>query len=198
MDTKPYSESCDQNRDAILSVIQPLLLKSKSVLEIGSGTGQHAIYFYNKLPHLIWNCSDRAGNIEGINLWIEEVDSENLPAPVQLDVLAKNWPEISFDSVFTANTCHIMNLQSVTAMFENVGHQLPKDGQFIIYGPFKYNQQYTSLSNENFDLWLKSRNSESGIKDFELLNVIAEQAGLKLINDYEMPANNRILHWQKF
>lgn len=197
MNKKPYAESCDQNRDAILNIIQPLLLNSKSVLEIGSGTGQHAVYFSERLPHLIWNSSDRVENIEGIKLWLSVNDTEKTPPPVELDVTQEVWPEISFDTVFTANTCHIMNQQSVEIMFRRIGDLLPDGGQLIIYGPFNYNQQYTSPSNQQFDQWLKLRNPESSIRNFEHLNDLAKKAGMNLINDYEMPANNRILHWQK-
>ena len=197
MKIKPYSESCDQNRAAILSVIQPLLLNTSSVLEIGSGTGQHAVFFSKNLPHLIWQTSDCNEYIEGIKLWLAESESENLRHPVELNVTQKNWPEMEFDAVFTANTCHIMNRPSVEIMIERVGEKLPQNGQLIIYGPFNYNQQYTSSSNEQFDCWLKSRDKESGIKNFEDLNDLAEQSGMKLTGDYDMPANNRILHWRK-
>ncbi|MES0327675.1 MAG: DUF938 domain-containing protein [Gammaproteobacteria bacterium] len=197
MNKKPYAESCDQNRDAILNIIQPLLLSSKSVLEIGSGTGQHAIYFSERLPHIIWNSSDRVENIEDIKLWLSENHTKKTPPPVELDVTQEAWPEISFDTVFTANTCHIMNQRSVEVMFKRIGDLLPDDGQLIIYGPFNYNQQYTSLSNQQFDQWLKLRNPESSIRNFEDLNDLAEKAGMTLVDDYEMPANNRILHWKK-
>ena len=197
MKNKPYADSCDQNRDAILNIIQPLLLNSKSVLEIGSGTGQHAAYFSERLPHLIWNSSDRVENIEGIKLWLSENNTKKSPPPVELDVTQETWPEISFDTVFTANTCHIMNQQSVEIMFKHIGDLLPDDGQLIIYGPFNYHQQYTSLSNQQFDQWLKLRNPESSIRNFEELNNLAKKAEMTLVADYEMPANNRILHWKK-
>ena len=170
---KPYAESCDQNRDAIFTVIQPLLFKSISVLEIGSGTGQHAVYFSEKLPHLIWNTSDRRENIKGIKLWLSNSGAKNIPQPVDLDVTQSIWPELFFDTVFTANTCHIMSQQSVEIMFKRVGELLPEGGQLIIYGPFNYKQQYTSASNERFDQWLKSRDSKSSIRNFEDLNGLA-------------------------
>lgn len=198
MKVKPYSESCDQNRAVILSVIQPLLLNTRSILEIGSGTGQHAVFFSKNLPHLIWQTSDCNEYIEGIKLWLAESENEKSPQPVELNVTQENWPEMEFDAVFTANTCHIMNQHSVEIMIERVGEKLPRNGQLIIYGPFNYNHQYTSSSNEQFDCWLKSRDKESGIKNFEDLNDLAEQSGMKLIGDYEMPANNRILYWKKY
>ena len=196
MQNKPYAESCDQNRDVIFSVIEPLLAQSYSVLEIGSGTGQHAVYFSQKLPHLTWQTSDRTENIGGIKLWLTD-SGQQQPEPVVLDVSQKTWPDLECDTVFTANTCHIMNQDSVAAMFRGVGKLLPDGGQFIIYGPFNYNQQYTSQSNERFDQWLKSRDPESGIRHFEELNHLSEQAGMHLVNDFAMPANNRILHWVK-
>ncbi len=194
---KPHSDSCDQNRDAILTVIQPLLSHSNSVLEIGSGTGQHAIYFSEKLPHLIWNTSDCIENLPGIELWLSEASTTNLPQTVALDVTQDVWPELSVDTVFTANTCHIMNQQSVDIMFQQVAKLLPLNGQLIIYGPFNYNQRYTSLSNEKFDQWLKVRDPESRIRNFEDLNRLAERGNMSLVKDYPMPANNRILHWKK-
>ena len=197
MKNKPYAESCEQNRRVILDVIQPLLVNSKSLLEIGSGTGQHAVYFSEKLPHIIWNSSDRTENIEAIKLWLSDTDSEKLPTPIELDVTQNIWPDITVDTVFTANTCHIMSQQSVETMIERVGQLLPAEGQLIIYGPFNYNQQYTSPSNERFDQWLKQRDSQSAIRNFEDINNLARKAGLNLVNDYEMPANNRILHWRK-
>lgn len=197
MKIKPYADSCDQNRDAILNIIQPLLINSSSVLEIGSGTGQHAVYFSEKLPHLIWNTSDRIDNIKGIKLWLSESDSEKLPQPLPLDIRQAVWPAITFDTVFTANTCHIMSQQSVEIMFDRIGDLLPEDGQLIIYGPFNYNRRYTSASNEQFDQWLKLRDPESSIRNFEDLNDLAKKAGMTLVTDYEMPANNHILHWQK-
>ncbi|MDH5710911.1 MAG: class I SAM-dependent methyltransferase [Gammaproteobacteria bacterium] len=196
MQNKPYAESCDQNRDVILSVIKPLLALSYSVLEIGSGTGQHALYFSHKLPHLTWQTSDRNENIGGIKLWLSD-SAQTLPEPIELDVNNNPWPDIDCDAVFTANTCHIMNQDSVVAMFSGIGKLLSDGGQFIIYGPFNYNQRYTSQSNEHFDQWLKSRDPESGIKHFEELNHLAALSNMHLTNDFEMPANNRILHWVK-
>ena len=197
MKNKPYAESCDQNRNAILDVIQPLLVNSRSLLEIGSGTGQHAVYFTEELPHVTWHSSDRAENLEGIKLWLSDADNERLPPPIELDVRQNNWPEIIVDTVFTANTCHIMNQQSVEIMIAQIGKLLPAGGQLIIYGPFNYNQQYTSPSNEKFDQWLKQRDPESAIRHFEDMNELAEKAGLNLLGDYEMPANNRVLCWGK-
>jgi len=194
---KPYSESCDQNRDPILAVIQPILTDKQSVLEIGSGTGQHATFFARKLPHLIWHTSDRAEYHAGICQWLQEAALDNTRKPVTLDVLQSDWPVSDIDAIFTANTAHIMHDEEVAAMLTGVGKLLAEYGQFILYGPINYNQQYTSESNRRFDVWLKDRDPLSGIPHFEDLQRMTADAGLILQEDHAMPANNRILVWQK-
>lgn len=198
---KPFSESCEQNKDVILKVIKPILTSRHSLLEIGSGTGQHAIYFAQAMPHLKWHTSDRAEALSGIQMWLDEFCSDgqlqNIISPVSLDVSQTNWPELKVDAIFTANTLHIMHWSDVQMFFEQAPKLLVSDGVILIYGPFNYQGQYTSDSNESFDGWLKSRDSKSGIRDFSDLEVLAEKNGLKFLADYEMPANNRILCWQK-
>jgi cyclopropane fatty-acyl-phospholipid synthase-like methyltransferase len=152
---KPYSESCDQNRDPILKVIEPLLRDRIAVLEIGSGTGQHAVYFAAHLPHLIWYASDRSENHAGLAQWLAEARLANLRGPLQLDVTQDPWPYLQVDAVFSANTIHIMHELEVAAFFAGVGRLLPVNGVFLLYGPFNYAGNYTSESNARFDLWLK-------------------------------------------
>lgn len=194
---KPYSESCDQNCAPILSVIKPLLTDNKSVLEIGSGTGQHAVFFARNMPHLTWHTSDREEYLPGIQLWIDEARLNNLCDPCVLDVLNSPWPAVTIDAVFSANTAHIMHWQQVEAMFSAIGASLSNGNKFMLYGPFNYNNSYTSLSNETFDAWLKSRDPLSGIRNFEELDRLALRVGLELQDDFEMPANNRLLFWKK-
>ncbi len=194
---KPYAESCDRNREVILSVIQPILVNHKKVLEIGSGTGQHAVYFAEHMPHLVWQTSDLEENLEGINLWLDDAGLDNTPASIALDVVHLDWPSTEADAVFSANTVHIISWHEVEAMFAGVGRMLPVGGVLMLYGPFNYNNKYTSDSNERFDAWLKDRDPKSGIRNFEDVNTLAERVGLTLVRDYEMPANNRILCWKK-
>lgn len=194
---KPYSESCDQNRAPIFSVIQGLLANCRAVLEIGSGTGQHAVAFAAQLPHLVWHTSDCLENHAGIQLWLDEAGLRNVNPPLALDVMQTEWPLLEVDAVFTANTAHIMHWPGVEAMFAGVGRALPAGGHFLIYGSFNYGRQYTSDSNARFDQWLKARDPHSGIRNFEDLDRLAGNAGMILTNDFAMPANNRILHWQK-
>ncbi len=194
---KPYSTSCDENREPILAVIQPLLTNCCSVLEIGSGTGQHAVYFAEKMPHLVWHTSDCTINHAGINMWLQQAELANTREPVELDVSSSTWPQPGFEAVFSANTAHIMHWPDVEAMFTGIGTMLSTGGRFLLYGPFNYGNRYTSESNARFDNLLKSRDPYSGIRNFEDLDTLAHHAGMVLRNDYEMPANNRILYWEK-
>ena len=193
---KPFSQACENNKDAILSVIAPLLKDKNNLLEVGSGTGQHAVYFSEKLSHLHWQTSDMKENHEGINQWIDDTSSKNIERPIEIDVLNYQWSKNKYSAIYSANTAHIMSWCAVQALFRGVGETLVNNGLFILYGPFNYNGKFTSESNERFEQWLKSIDVERGIRDFEAANRLAEENGMKLLKDYEMPANNRILVWQ--
>jgi len=194
---KPYSASCERNKLPILSVITPLLENKTNLLEIGSGTGQHAVFFAEQLPHLSWQTSDRVENHTDIHRWLDDSPATNINLPIQLDVIEDPWPEQPFDAIYSANTAHIMSWKAVQAFFEGVGNSLEMNGIFILYGPFNYHGKFTSESNEMFEQWLKRIDPERGIRDFEAVCLLAKNAGMKLLEDYEMPSNNRILVWQK-
>ena len=194
---KPYAASCDNNREPIFSVLERLLENCRSVLEIGSGTGQHAVFFAERLPQLTWQCSDLEENHAGIKQWLAEAALPNTPAPLLLDVRLSDMSGLSFDAVFSANAIHIMGWDAVKPMIQGVGKILSENGLFILYGPFNYGNRYTSESNARFDEWLKQRNPESGIRNFEDVDQLANDAQLTLLEDIAMPANNRILCWQK-
>ena len=193
---KPFSQSCEDNKQVIFETIAPFLAQKKSVLEIASGTGQHAVFFAEQLPHLTWQTSDLLESHVGIHQWLDEANLENLYRPVELNVSESKWPSFTYDAVFSANSFHIMAHQNVEDFFANISKVLQPDAHVMIYGPFNYNGEFTSQSNANFDVWLKNRNPQSGIKDFEWCNDLAKKAGLGLIEDIEMPVNNRILVWQ--
>lgn len=182
---KPFSEAAERNRAPILSVLQRVLAQRKHVLEIGSGTGQHAAYFARELPHLVWQASDVAEHLPGIREWISS------PAPIELDV-DKDWPPVEADAVFSANTCHIMSWPQVERMFEGVG-RIESVKTFCLYGPFSYGGKHNSESNARFDAMLRSRDPASGVRDIHDLIPLAEAAGLHLQEDNPMPANNRLL-----
>lgn len=194
---KPYADSCDRNRDPILGVIAPLLAEAHSVLEVGSGTGQHAVYFAAKLPHLSWHTSDRLQHHAAIQQWLDEAALDNVHGPIELDVLASDWPELEVDAVFSANTAHIMHWPEVVAFFAGVGALLPRGGLFMLYGPFSFGGRHTSESNARFDLRLKQQDPGMGVRDFDDLDALAQQAGMVFDQDHPLPANNRILVWRK-
>jgi len=195
---KPYSQACENNKAPILAVIRKAFSQPITVWEIGSGTGQHACYFASELPHLVWQATDVPDNLPGINAWLNEVQLPNLNQPLVLDVTKPIWPCDGMDAVFTANTLHIMSWQQVEILFERFQTYLNPFAKVCIYGPFNYNGNYTSDSNANFDQWLKSRDPLSGIRDFEAVITLAESAGLRLLKDNPMPANNRLLVLQRY
>ncbi|MDP2028312.1 MAG: DUF938 domain-containing protein [Thiobacillus sp.] len=194
---KPYSESCEQNREPILAVLKQAFADCSQVLEIGSGTGQHAVYFGADLPHLRWQTSDVPAHHPGIRAWLDEAALPNVLPPLELDVSQRHWPSGRYDAVFSANTLHIMGWPEVVRFFEGVGAVLAPGGVLVVYGPFNYNGQFTSESNARFDGWLKARDPASGVRDFEAVNALAQAQGLILQQDIAMPANNRSLVWQR-
>jgi len=194
---KSFSQSCENNKQPILQVIQHIFQQSQKVWEIGSGTGQHACYFANHLNHLTWQTTDREENLAGINCWIDEAGLNNLPKSLALNVNDTKWPCQSIDALFSANTLHIMHWHEVESFFAGLNKYLSADAIVCIYGPFNYQGQFSSESNKQFDQWLKTQDPERGIRDFEAIEKLANNAGLTIKNDFEMPANNKILVFQK-
>lgn len=193
---KPFAESCEQNKHVIFDIIKHEFSSCETILEIGSGTGQHAVFFASQLLHLKWQPSEQPEYLAGIELWLADYPCNNISAPIALNV-SKDWPATLFDGVFSANTVHFMGWPYVVSLFAGIGKTLKDDGIFCLYGPFNYNHQFTSVSNENFDQWLKSQDPTRGIRDFEDLNHLAETNNLKFKVEYDMPSNNKILVWQK-
>jgi SAM-dependent methyltransferase len=194
---KPFSESCVQNRDPILAVLREVFADRSSVLEIGSGTGQHAIDFGAALPHLRWQTADIPSNHPGIQRWLDDTALPNVLPPIALDVSRPEWRNGRYDAVFSANTLHIMGWPEVEQFFAGVGAVLLPGGVLAVYGPFNYNGAFTSESNARFDIWLKSRDPASGVRDYEAVNALAGAQGLILQQDVAMPANNRTLVWTR-
>ncbi len=191
------SDYFELNKDPILKILVDVLRNNHSVLEIGSGTGQHGVYFAENLPHLVWHTSDLPEYLPEITERIAREGPENLRGPLALNVSDRPWPVFSMDAIFSANTLHIMPWKTVEHFFEAVGEVLVKGGVLCVYGPFRYGGRYTSESNARFDQYLKQRDSLSGIKDFQDIDRLAKKQGLNLIKDYSMPANNQMLVWTK-
>jgi len=192
---KPYAESCEKNREPILAVLKEILSDRKQVLEIASGTGQHAVYFAGALPHLTWQPSDLTQNLAGIQAWLDEAQLPNVLNPLAIDVNDTHWPVATVDAVFNANTVHIISWPEVERMFPHIARVIVPGGCVCFYGPYNYNGKFTSESNARFDAWLKSRDPNSGVRDFEVVNRLAVYHGLELLRDIEMPSNNRCLVW---
>ncbi len=204
MSDKPFSPSCERNRDPILALLRQHFAERQHVLEIGSGTGQHAVHFAAAMPWLTWQCSDQAETLPGIRQWLQEAALPNTPAPVELDVARGPWPAPTpdasnsprrFDAAFSANTLHIMGWSEVEACFGGLDAALADNATLVVYGPFNYRGAYSSDSNREFDGWLKARDSRSAIREFERVDTLAQAIGLRLVVDAAMPANNRCLVW---
>ncbi len=166
------------------------------MLEVGSGTGQHAVHFAAALPHLIWQTSDVQENLVGIEMWLEEAQLPNLPPPLELNVDAV-WPRTQYDAAFTANTLHIMSWTQVQRFFAELDKALADDAVLVIYGPFNDGGRFTSDSNQQFDRWLKDRAAHMGIRDVEAVDALAQSIRLRLTQDCALPANNRALVWRR-
>ncbi|HEY1491456.1 MAG TPA: DUF938 domain-containing protein [Steroidobacteraceae bacterium] len=191
------SEACERNKDPILAVLRSEFADRRSVLEIGSGTGQHAVHFAAHLPQLTWQPSEMAPLPEALGASIALAKLPNLRPPLALDVRELPWPATAIDAVFSANTLHIMSWQSVGDFFRGVGAALTRGGMLCVYGPFRYEGRHTSASNADFDAWLKSRDPDSAVRDFEAVDSLAQAQQLHLRADHAMPANNRTLVWQR-
>jgi cyclopropane fatty-acyl-phospholipid synthase-like methyltransferase len=194
---KQFSPSCVRNQAPILAVLQAVLPATGTVLEIGSGTGQHAVYFASRLPRLIWQPTDLPENFPSIRAWAAEAGLPNLPDPIELDLLAPDRAQPPTQAVVCINTIHIVAWSCVENLFGYVGRVLPAGGVFYVYGPYRYADRPLEPSNEAFDRWLKARDAASGVRDFAAVDALARQNSLLLAGDQAMPANNRSIWWIK-
>jgi cyclopropane fatty-acyl-phospholipid synthase-like methyltransferase len=194
----PFSQPSENNKQVILDILKRHLATADSLLEIGGGSGQHAVFFAEQFPRLRWQSSDIPSNVDSLNLRIAAAQLPNLPAAFALDVNDAPWNCCQCKAIYTANSLHIMSADSVENFFDGVAGQLQEGGRLMVYGPFRYDGAFTTESNTRFDLWLKGRDPLSGIRDFEWVNSLASNAGLQLLEDNAMPANNQFLIWKKF
>jgi cyclopropane fatty-acyl-phospholipid synthase-like methyltransferase len=192
-----YSEACERNKEAILTVLCEAFSDCETILEIGSGTGQHAVHFARHLPGLCWQPSDKPEYLDGLRNRLTIEAPVNVAVPVELDVRMRPWPVDIFDGVFSANTLHFMSLECVEMFFRGIGRALSDRGVVCVYGPFRYNGEFTSESNARFDQTLKQGDARRGIRDFETVHEYATNEGLQLVRDVPMPANNQVLIWRR-
>jgi len=192
-----YSQACENNKRPILAHLRDIFTASGLVIEIGSGTGQHAEFLAAELPHLQWQPTDHPSALEGCEARLHAAALTNVRAPLALDVGARPWPIAAAHAAFSANTAHIMSWPEVQSMFVGLAAVLPLHAPFCLYGPFNYQGAFTSDSNRLFDQQLRSRAAHMGIKDIEDLLDLALLTDFALAEDHEMPANNRLLVWRK-
>ncbi len=195
---KPFAPACERNQEAIYEVLKQYITYDGRLLEVGSGTGQHAVYLAQRFPKLHWVCSDVKGNLEGIKAWLKEAKLSNIHGPEILKIGQDDFPgKRPFDYVFSSNTLHIMSWKEGKTFFKLLGKRLREPALVFFYGPFNYNSEYTSESNREFDQWLKERDPQSAIRNFEDVESTMKKNGFKLLQDHEMPANNRLLVFER-
>jgi cyclopropane fatty-acyl-phospholipid synthase-like methyltransferase len=186
-----------RNWQPILEVLRTEFRVPKSVLEIGSGNGQHATTITNELDYLVWQTSDRQQNHAVIRQWLEQAAVPGVLDPIALDTLSDACPVEKYDAVFSANTAHIMSAAAVERMFDIVSIVLQEGGIFCLYGPFRQDKKFNSESNANFHRSLRTQDSEMGIRHLEALDQLAIAGGLRRAGLYAMPANNLMVVWQR-
>jgi SAM-dependent methyltransferase len=195
---KPTAPACERNKEPILLVLKQIIKPTdRCLLEIGSGTGQHAVYFAPSFPQLRWVTSDLLEQHAGIKMWLAEAQSGNIVGPVEFEIGKNDFPKGPFDLVYICNVLHIASWEKDQILFSMLGESLQSGAQVIIYGPFNYHGAFTSESNKEFDQWLKSRDPSSCLRNFEDIVEELRKHKLELVKDFEMPANNRILHFKK-
>ena len=193
----PFSEACERNKGPILEVLHDAFAGRMHVLEIGSGTGQHAVHFAAHLKDLVWQPTERLAHLTALESRVRLQGTSNLRAPAVLDVNQKIWPVRSVDAVFSANTLHIVSWNEVKAMFAGIDAVLKPRGIVCVYGPFRYHGQHTAPSNERFDAELRERDPNSGIRDIDAVCEVAAACRLRLRADHDLPANNRLLVFER-
>ncbi len=193
----PYSQACECNKTPILEVLTEYLKSGDCILEIGSGTGQHAEYFANSMPDIIWQPSDQSCYLSGLKQRFDALALVNIKPVFELDVCQYDWSQHRYDAVFSANTLHIMSEAAGKLFLSNVSQAIKLGGLLIIYGPFCYDGAYTSDSNQAFDAYLRSEDAEQGIRHFDSVALCLRQGGFSLLQDRSMPSNNQCLIWKK-
>ena len=194
--TKPYSQACENNKRYILAVIDNYFNDGDRVLEIGSGTAQHVLYFARQMPGVTWLPSDTQESFPILQAGLEGERLDNLEQPLVLDVRRRPWPVQRVDGIFSANCLHIMAEEAMADFFAGAGDVLGPGGHLCVYGPFKYRGDFTTPSNAQFDQWLKARDPASGVRDFETAGALARAAGLEFVVDHDLPANNQLIVWR--
>ncbi|MEQ8662510.1 MAG: DUF938 domain-containing protein [Gammaproteobacteria bacterium] len=194
---KPFIPAAENNKHAILAAITPWLRAVEDVLEVGAGSGQHAVHFAARLPWLRWQASDLPARLPGIRAWVDEAALPNLPPPCALDVAVTPWPVGGCGALYAANLVHFMAWPDVAAFFAGAAAALRPGAPLLLYGPFNYGGRYVSEGNRRLDAWLAAHDPAFAIRDFEALAALAARCGFELCEDAALPANNRLLVWRR-
>ena len=196
MSSLPVAPAAERNTGPILGVLERELEGLGSVLEIGSGTGQHAVAAAARLPGIVWQPTELSDRLGGIRAHIAASGLDNVMEPTVLDVHRSSAPG-RFDAVFTANTLHIVDQDGVSALVAVAAGSLLPGGLFLCYGPFRRQGAFSTPSNRAFDADLRRRGSGMGIRDLDEIDALCGRARLHRIRSYAMPANNLLLVWEK-
>ena len=195
MAERPYAEYAARNAAPILEILEREFSSASRVLEIGSGTGQHAVAFAAAMDHLHWQTSDLDENHAGIRAWVDDSGIDNIAPPLSMDVRDAEVENGIYDAVFSSNTAHIMGIDAVEKMFSLVGAALRPGGVFCLYGPFRQGGEFNTMSNADFDANLRQRDVVMGIRDIEKLDEFALAVGLQRVRFYAVPSNNNVAVW---
>lgn len=193
----PFAPAAERNRAPIQSVLEKYLPVRARVLEIGAGTGQHAVAFSRAMPLVSWLATDRSDALPDLQARLRTEGPPGMPDAMVLDIPTGPWPEGRFDAAFTANTCHIMPWENVCAMVAGVARVLTSNGLFLVYGPFMSNGRHTSEGNERFDLALRSQDPTQGLRSLESLESEAGRHQLVQERVIPMPANNMTIVFRR-
>ncbi len=191
-----FSNAADNNKQFIADQLQRLISPGARVLEIGSGSGQHAVHCVSQLEDVSWQPADKEPYFEALEQNLGGISLSGLEKPIYLDI-AQFDLKGRFEAVFCANVMHIMSADLIPDMMAGVSGLLDSGGLFILYGPYKYAGTFTTESNEKFDRWLKSRDPLSGIRDIDVVRAKAKAQHLEWVDDISMPANNQLLVFRK-
>ncbi|HMC91472.1 MAG TPA: DUF938 domain-containing protein [Allosphingosinicella sp.] len=187
-----------RNAEPIAEVLRDVLPARGLVLEIASGTGEHALHFARAFPGLNWQPSDPDPvALASIAAWREAAGAANLLGPARLDAAAEDWPIAAADAILCINMVHISPWSATQGLMRGAGRLLPPGAPLILYGPYRRRGVATAPSNEAFDGSLKARNPDWGLRDLEAVQAEAERSGLGFERLFEMPANNLTLVFRK-
>ncbi|WP_082728057.1 DUF938 domain-containing protein [Burkholderia mayonis] len=198
LSSRQWAPATERNREPILDVLKRVLPARGIVLEIASGTGQHAVHFAAALPDLVWQPTDtEAAARASIAAWAADAALPNLRAPLALDVCVEPWPLAAADAIVCINMIHIAPWAAACALFDGAARVLPDGGVLYLYGPYRRGGAHTAESNAQFDAQLRSRDPAWGVRDLEAVAELGRAAGLALDEIVEMPANNLSVVFRK-